>query len=56
MTKTLIRGARIWDGSGAEPTNGDLLINGDRIEAVGSGLSAIGVLRCVAWDPAVLRY
>ena len=42
MTKTLIRGARIWDGSGAEPTNGDLLINGDRIEAVGSGLSAEG--------------
>ena len=42
MTKTLIRGARLWDGSGAEPTNGDLLINGDRIEAVGSGLSAEG--------------
>ncbi|QQD19512.1 amidohydrolase family protein [Spongiibacter nanhainus] len=42
MSKTLIRGARIWDGSGAEPTNGDLLINGDRIEAVGSGLSAEG--------------
>ena len=31
MSKTLIRGATIWDASGAEPFAGDVLVEGERI-------------------------
>jgi imidazolonepropionase-like amidohydrolase len=34
----LIRGARIFDGTGAPATTGDVLVRGDRIAAVGPGL------------------
>jgi imidazolonepropionase-like amidohydrolase len=37
---TLIRGPRVFDGTGAPPVVGDVLIEGDRIAAVGP---AIGV-------------
>ncbi|CAA9535651.1 MAG: hypothetical protein AVDCRST_MAG23-1831 [uncultured Sphingosinicella sp.] len=37
---TLIRGARIFDGSGAPATVGDVLIRGERIAAVGRKLRA----------------
>lgn len=34
MKKTLIRGARIFDATGSDPFNGDVLIEGDRIKRV----------------------
>lgn len=34
MSKTLIRGATIWDASGAEPFAGDVLVEGERIAGV----------------------
>ncbi len=34
MSKIIIRGAKIWDGSGGEAGFGDVLINGERIESV----------------------
>jgi imidazolonepropionase-like amidohydrolase len=37
---TLIRGARIFDGTGAPAAVGDVLVSGDRIVAVGPALSA----------------
>ena len=37
---TLIRGARVFDGTGAPATPADVLIQGDRIVAVGAGLRA----------------
>ena len=38
--RTLIRGAEIVDGTGAEPYVADVLIEGERIEAVGPDLTA----------------
>ena len=37
---TLIRGARVFDGTGAPAVAADVLIRGDRIVAVGTGLRA----------------
>lgn len=37
---TLITNVRVWDGSGAEPYAADVLLEGDRIAAVGAGLAA----------------
>jgi imidazolonepropionase-like amidohydrolase len=34
MTETIIVGARIWDASGANPFDGDVLVDGNRIRAV----------------------
>ncbi len=47
MHKTLIVGAKIFDGSGSAPFDGDLLVEGNRIRAVSKGssrLSADGAL------------
>jgi len=38
--KTLLQNARIYDGTGAEPMVGDVLICGERIVEVGSGLES----------------
>ena len=38
--KTLIKNARIYDGSGSAPFTGDILINGDKIEKVGTDIAA----------------
>ncbi|WP_372809646.1 amidohydrolase family protein [Litorivivens sp.] len=34
MSKTLIRGAKIWDATGAKAFAGDMLIDGDRIQKI----------------------
>ena len=39
---TLIAGAQVFDGSGAAPFAADVLIEGDRIAAVGGGVTATG--------------
>ena len=41
MFDLLIRGALIYDGSGAEPVLGNLAVNGDRIAAVGELAGAV---------------
>ena len=38
--KTLIKNARIYDGSGSAPFTGDILINGDKIEKVETDIAA----------------
>jgi N-acyl-D-aspartate/D-glutamate deacylase len=38
MDDLLIRGALLYDGSGAEPVNGDLAVQGGRIRAIGRSL------------------
>jgi N-acyl-D-amino-acid deacylase len=38
----LLRGAMVYDGSGAPPLEGDVAVTGDRIEAVGRELDAPG--------------
>jgi len=40
MARTLIKGARIFDATGAAPFVGDLLVDGNTIAAVGPGLAA----------------
>ena len=35
ISDILIRDCKIYDGTGASPSSGDILIKGDRIEAVG---------------------
>ncbi len=40
MTQILIRGARVFDGSGAAPVSADVLVEGDRISRVGGDLAA----------------
>ena len=40
--KYLLKNGRIYDGTGGDAFQGDILICGDRIEAVGEGL---------AWTP-----
>ena len=44
---TLIRGARVFDGTGAAAVVGDVLVRGDRIVAVGPHLSPTGGVRIV---------
>jgi imidazolonepropionase-like amidohydrolase len=36
--RTLFSGARVWDGSGADPATADVVVEGDRILDVGTGL------------------
>jgi imidazolonepropionase-like amidohydrolase len=38
MTRVVLRGGRVFDGTGADPAPGDVAIDGDRIVDVGSGL------------------
>ena len=40
--KTLIRNAKIYDGTGSDPFVGDVCITNDRIEAIGKDLAADG--------------
>lgn len=46
MTRILFAGGKIFDGSGADPAAGDVLVEGDRIVAVGSGLDADETVDC----------
>ncbi|MBR6305677.1 MAG: hypothetical protein IKR38_02715, partial [Bacteroidales bacterium] len=36
--RTLLKNGKIYDGTGAEPFVGDVLVEDERIEAVGNGL------------------
>ncbi|MBP5333363.1 MAG: dihydroorotase, partial [Bacteroidales bacterium] len=36
--RTLLKNGKIYDGTGAEPFAGDVLVEDERIAAVGSGL------------------
>ena len=38
MTRTVFRGGRLFDGSGADPAPADVAIEGERIVAIGTGL------------------
>src|SRR5215475_14663803 len=38
MTRTLITGGQVFDGTGSEPVAADVVVEGDRIVALGSGL------------------
>jgi imidazolonepropionase-like amidohydrolase len=38
MTRTVFRGARVFDGTGAAPSDGDVVVENGRIVAIGSGL------------------
>jgi imidazolonepropionase-like amidohydrolase len=38
MTRTVFKGARVFDGTGAEPADGDVVVENSRIVAIGSGL------------------
>ena len=40
MTRTLLHGGRIFDGTGSPAADGDLVLEGDRIAAIGTGLDA----------------
>lgn len=40
--KILLQNGKLYDGTGAEPIMGDVLLDGDRIEAVGTALSPDG--------------
>ncbi|MGP4017844.1 amidohydrolase family protein [Saccharopolyspora sp. 5N708] len=40
MTRTVLRGGRIVDGTGAAPTDGDVVLDAGRIAEVGTGLDA----------------
>ena len=44
MIRTLFRGAAVIDGSGAAPRLADVLVEGDRIAAVGAGATADGAV------------
>ena len=44
MTRTLLYGGRVFDGTGAAPEAADVVLEGDRIVEVGSGLDGdIGI-------------
>ena len=38
MTRTVFKGGRLFDGTGADPADGDVAVEDGRIVAVGSGL------------------
>jgi N-acyl-D-aspartate/D-glutamate deacylase len=38
MTRVVVRGGRIFDGTGADPADGDVAIEEGRIVGVGTGL------------------
>ena len=41
--KVLLKGGKIYDGTGDEPTMGDVLIEDDKIREVGGNIDAVGV-------------
>jgi imidazolonepropionase-like amidohydrolase len=46
MNKTLIVGAKIWDGSGAKPFEGDVLVDGNRVRAVSHAAGQLPNVGC----------
>ena len=52
MDRTLISGTTIFDGSGAEPFAGDVLVEGQRIAAVQRGGSSRAAMRGSSTAPA----
>ena len=46
MNKTLIVGARIWDGSGAAPFDGDVLVEGNRVRTVSRASGQLSQTGC----------
>jgi imidazolonepropionase-like amidohydrolase len=46
MTRTLFRGGRVFDGTGAAPAEADVAIDDGRIVGVGSGLEGDDVVEC----------
>lgn len=42
MARTVIKGAMVWDGTGAKPRPANVVVSGDRIEAVGKDAAAEG--------------
>ena len=46
MGKVLLSGARVWDGSGSAPFDGDVLVEGNRIRAVSRVRGQIGASDC----------
>ncbi len=44
MTRTVFRGGRVFDGSGADPAPGDIAVEDGRIVDVGGGLDGDGVI------------
>jgi imidazolonepropionase-like amidohydrolase len=46
MNKTLIVGAKIWDGSGAKPFEGDVLVDGNRVRAVSRAAGQLPNVGC----------
>ncbi|MBW2942739.1 metal-dependent hydrolase family protein [Zhongshania aquimaris] len=50
MSRIIIRGAKIWDGSGGEARLGDVLINGERIEAITEQLNTLPTDGCELID------
>ena len=38
----LLKNGKIYDGTGADPFIGDILVRGDRIEQIGEGLTSEG--------------
>ena len=41
--KVLLKGGKIYDGTGDEPTMGEVLIEDDKIREVGGNIDAVGV-------------
>jgi imidazolonepropionase-like amidohydrolase len=50
MSKTILAGARIWDGSGSQPFEGDVLVEGHSIRAVSRVPAHIAVSGCQVID------
>jgi imidazolonepropionase-like amidohydrolase len=50
MNRILITGARVWDASGAQPFEGDVLVEGNRIRAVSRGSGLIPSSGCEMID------
>ena len=46
MTRTLFRGGRVFDGSGAGPADADVVIEDGRIVEVGPGLDGNDAVEC----------
>jgi len=46
MTRTVLRGGRVFDGTGSDPSTGDVAIEGDRIVDVGSRLDGDEAIDC----------
>lgn len=50
MSKTLFTGAKIWDATGAAPFEGDVLVEGNRIQAVARGRGELPQADCAVID------